>query len=282
MTEQYQQQQQVNLGHPESAEVTTTSLNHKAFLVGPAPLNSGPQHHQQQHHNHPASASYLASQQPSYSQSAAVSHSDNSAMTNGSISAVYGYDSPDCGYYEHQDCSSVDVVVNQQQQQPYTNNTRSTCAMQISVNSPVSVPIQQSSDSYSSSNSYHHLQQQQQHHLGQLQHQTTSGGSTVHHFASNNTAAVEELSPPQDNNLIGKLLLTVSDYCTQVSPCHLRSITDTRVCLAICTQPANVPHLISSCQLYHVNRRGDENEFFWDKEKIHYGSRHKPNFYVCH
>lgn len=205
MTEQYQQQQQVNLGHPESAEVTTASLNHKAFLVGPAPLNSGPQHQQ---HNHPAS-SYLISQQQSYPQ--AASHSDNSAMTNGSISAVYGYDSPDCGYYEHQDCSSVDVGV--QQQQSYANNTRSTCAMQVSVNSPVSVPIQQSSDSYPSTNTYHHLQQQQ-HHLGQLQHQATSGGgSTVHHFASsNNTAAVEELSPPQDNNVIGKLSLTVSDY----------------------------------------------------------------------
>jgi hypothetical protein len=141
-------------------------------------------------------------------------------MTNGSISAVYGYDSPDCGYYEHQDCSSVD------QQQPYTNNIRSTCAMQISVNSPVSVPIQQSSDSsYSSSNAYHHMQQQ---HHGQLQHQATSGGSTVHHFASN-TTAVEELSPPQENNLIGKLLLTISNDCTQVSR-HPCSITDARVC----------------------------------------------------
>ena len=219
MTEQYQQQQQVNLGHPESAEVTTTSLNHKAFLVGPTPLNSGPQNHHQQHH--PASASYLVGQQQSYShQSTAASHSDNSAMTNGSISAVYGYDSPDCGYYEHQDCSSVD------QQQPYTNNTRSTCAMQISVNSPVSVPIQQSSDSYSSSNTYHHMQQQ---HHGQLQHQATSGGSTVHHFASN-TAAVEELSPPQENNLIGKLLSTISNDCTQVSR-HPCSITDARVCI---------------------------------------------------
>lgn len=220
MTEQYQQQQQLNLGHPESAEVTTTSLNHKAFLVGPAPLNSGPQNHHQQHH--PASsASYLVGQQQSYShQSTAASHSDNSAMTNGSISAVYGYDSPDCGYYEHQDCSSVD------QQQPYTNNIRSTCAMQISVNSPVSVPIQQSSDSsYSSSNTYHHMQQQ---HHGQLQHQATSGGSTVHHFASN-TTAVEELSPPQENNLIGKLLLTISNDCTQVSR-HPCSITDARVC----------------------------------------------------
>jgi len=217
--------------------VTTTSLNHKAFLVGPAPLNSGPQH---QLHNHPAS--YLVGQQQSYPQSA--SHSDNSAMTNGSISAVYGYDSPDCGYYEHQDCSSVDVAV--QQQQSYTDNTRSTCAMQVSVNSPVSVPIQQSSDSYSSSNTYHHMQQQPQHHVGQLQHQATSGSSTVHHFASNNTATVEELSPPQD--VIGKLLFIVSDYCSQVSRPHAPAFNYRRqsVCLAI--SPTSRYHSISPCQ----------------------------------
>ncbi|XP_032785561.2 uncharacterized protein LOC116923194 [Daphnia magna] len=200
MTEQYQQQQQVNLGHPESAEVTTTSLNHKAFLVGPPPLNSGPQpHHHQQQQQHPAS-SYLASQH-NYPQSTVASHSDHSAMTNGSISAVYGYDSPDCGYYDQQDCSGVDVVVNahHQQHQNYSNNSRPTCAMQMAVNSPVSVPIQQqSSDSYSTSSAYHPMQQ---HHMGQVHHQATSGTSTVHHFATN-TAVADELSSPQDNNSV--------------------------------------------------------------------------------
>ncbi|KAI9554505.1 putative homeotic HOX3 protein [Daphnia sinensis] len=200
MTEQYQQQQQMNLGHPESAEVTTTSLNHKAFLVGPTPLNSGPQQHHHQQQQHPAS-SYLASQHINYPQSTVASHSDHSAMTNGSISAVYGYDSPDCGYYDQQDCSGVDIAVNahHQQHQNYNNNSRSTCAMQMAVNSPVSVPIQQQpSDSYSSSNAYHAMQQ---HHMGPVHHQAASGTSTVHHFATN-TVVADEVSSPQDNNSV--------------------------------------------------------------------------------
>lgn len=184
MTEQYQQQQQVNLGHPEPPEVT--SLHHKAFLIGPAPLHSG---HQQQQQNHPPS-SYLAQQQHhNYPQvaTAAAGHSD--AMTNGS-SAVYGYDSPDCGYYE-QECSGAEVG------NPQPSYRSASCVMQMAVNSPVPVPIQPQqqqqtinnhhigSDPYSPS-PYHH---QLQHHLGQ--HATVQ-----HHFSAN----ADELSA----DVIGK------------------------------------------------------------------------------
>ena len=171
MTEQqYQQQQQVNLGHLAESEVT--SVHHKPFLVGPVPpLHSG----QQQQQLHPSA--YLASQ-----------HSYNPAanMTNGT-SSVYGYDtSPDCGYYE-QECSGADA-------NPQHASYRS-CAMQMAVvNSPVSsVPIQQQqqqnnhpSDIFSPSP--YHLG----HHLGQ-QHPPTQ---TVHHFS----ASTDELSA----DVIGK------------------------------------------------------------------------------
>lgn len=49
-------------------------------------------------------------------------------MTNGSSAVVYGYDSPDCGYYE-QECSDI-----QQQQQQYhpQQQQQQPLAMQLS------------------------------------------------------------------------------------------------------------------------------------------------------
>ena len=79
-------------------------------------------------------------------------YSNSDAMTNGSA-AVYGYDSPDCAFYD-QDCMEM-----QQHHQVY----RSSCAM--SASTPMN-----SVDYAGNYQQQTNMQQQPAHHLGQMGH----------------------------------------------------------------------------------------------------------------
>lgn len=136
MTEQYQHQSQQQQSH--SQVIPEFSGGDKSYqLVSPP---SG--HYSTGHH-------------------ADYSNSDN--MTNGSA-AVYGYDSPDCAFYD-QDCA-----MEMQQHQVY----RSSCAM------PVNMPM--NSADYAGNYAQQQTNiQQQQHLLGQMPHHL--GNQQQHHFA---------------------------------------------------------------------------------------------------
>lgn len=157
------------------------------------------QHHQQQQIQQQQQQQQHQFNCPPLSQTVYQTSPDvtSSAMTNGSsITTNYGYDSPDCGYYDNE------PVDHQNQQHQHLQQYRSTCAMQH---------LQQMTQSPSNGGLadfptpmfvQHHMgggqqsQQQQQHHY------PVSSG-----VAAAVAVATTDIDP-QHSNSIGKLIIT--------------------------------------------------------------------------